>query len=227
VTSEGAAGPSRSSRPAGPLRESIDAISMSDVLATLTSASVATAGGDGVGVVLGLAPAWRGATAAGPAFTAAGVAGDNLVLHRAVAEAPPGSVIVAALCGDAMVGHWGELMCIAAATARIAGVVVSGPVRDLAQIEARRFPVFHDGVAPRPAAKHHRGELGPPIVIAGTTIAPGDLIVADLDGIVVVPGVVVDEVLAAVRALEIREEEVVRTIESGVSTLDALGLSCR
>jgi 4-hydroxy-4-methyl-2-oxoglutarate aldolase len=118
-------------------------------------------------------------------------------------------------------------MCIAAATARIAAVVVSGPVRDLAQIEARRFPVLHDGVAPRPATKHHRWELGAAIVVAGTTIASGDLIVADADGIVVVPRALVGEVLAAVRVREIREKVVARTIESGISTLDALGLSCR
>jgi 4-hydroxy-4-methyl-2-oxoglutarate aldolase len=190
----------------------------------LTSAAVATAGRDRVGVIAGLTPAWRGAAVAGPAFTAAGIAGDNLVLHRALAEAAPASVVVAALRGDAATGHWGELMCIAAAAAGIAGVVVSAAVRDLAQIEARRFPVFHDGVAPRPAAKSHRGELGVAVSIAGVTIAPGDLVVADLDGIAVVPGTFVDEVLAAVAQLEQREAELVRAIESGTSTLDALGL---
>ncbi len=198
---------------------------MSAALAGLTSAGVATAGVDRVGVVLGLTPAWRGATLAGPAFTAAGVAGDNLVLHRALAEAPPGSVIVAALRGDIPAGHWGELMCIAAAAAGIAGVVVSGAVRDLARIEARRFPVFHNGVGPRPAAKSHPGELGAPVAIGGVTIAPGDLIVGDADGIAVVPRALVDEVLADVAELERREAEVVRAIESGTSTLDALGLS--
>jgi 4-hydroxy-4-methyl-2-oxoglutarate aldolase len=195
-----------------------------NTLVGLTSAAVATAGGDRVGVIAGLTPAWRCAAVAGSAFTAAGIAGDNLVLHRALTEAAPASVVVAALRGDSATGHWGELMCIAAAAAGIAGVIVSAAVRDLVQIEARRFPVFHDGVAPRPAAKSQRGELGVAVSIAGVTIASGDLVVADIDGIAVVPRTLVDEVLAAVAELEHREAELVRAIESGTSTLDALGL---
>lgn len=190
----------------------------------LCCSDVATAGGDRVRVILGLPPAWHGAAAVGPAFTASGVAGDNLVLHHALAEAPAGSVIVAALTGDTPAGHWGELMCVAAGAAGIAGVVVSGTVRDLARIEARRFPVFHRGVGPRPAAKKHAGALACPVTVAGATVSPGDLVVADADGIAVVPHASVDDVLADVAANQRREAEVAALLERGVTTLEALGL---
>jgi len=193
-------------------------------LPALSSADVATAGGDRVGVILGLAPAWPHASLVAPAFTASGVAGDNLVLHRALAEAPLGSAVVASLSGEAPAGHWGELMCIAAAAAGIRGAVISGAVRDVVRIEKLRFPVFHAGVAPRPAAKSHRGELGNPVQIDGVTIRTGDLIIADADGIAVVPRALIDVVLADVIRLERREAELVQVLEGGVTTLEALGL---
>ena len=106
-----------------------------DALPALSSADVATAGGDRIGIILGLPPAWPRASLVAPAFTASGVAGDNFVLHRALAEAPRGCALVASLSGDTPAGHWGELMCIAAVAAGIRGVVVSGTVRDVVRIE--------------------------------------------------------------------------------------------
>lgn len=193
-------------------------------LSALSCADVATAGGDRVGVIVGLRPAWPRASLVARAFTCSGVAGDNLVLHRALAEAPPGSAIVASLSGDALAGHWGELMCVAAAAAGIRGAVVSGSVRDLTRIETLEFPVFHHGVGPRPAAKSRRGELGNPVEIEGVTIHTGDLIVADSDGIAVVPQALIDDVVADVARLERREAELIRVLEGGATTLEALGL---
>jgi 4-hydroxy-4-methyl-2-oxoglutarate aldolase len=193
-------------------------------LTTLSAADVATAGGDRVGVILGLPPAWPGASLAAPAFTASGIAGDNLVLHRALAAAPPESALVAALEGEVAAGHWGELMCVAASAAGIRGLVVSGSVRDLGRIEARRFPVFHAGVGPRPATKSHPGELGGPIRISDTAISTGDLVVADADGVVVVPRTLIDAVLEDVALLQRRETELEQLLEAGTSTLEALGL---
>jgi 4-hydroxy-4-methyl-2-oxoglutarate aldolase len=102
---------------------------------------------------------------------------------------------------------------------------VSGSVRDLTAIHARRFPVFHRGVGPRPAAKFHEGELGAPVQIEGVTISPGDLVVADADGVVLVPLALVERVHADVATLERRESEIVPLLERGRSTLDVLGLS--
>ena len=115
-------------------------------------------------------------------------------------------------------------MCIAAVAAGIRGVVVSGTVRDVVRIETLQFPVFHAGVAPRPATKSHRGELGGTVRVGGVDVHAGDLIVADTDGIAVVPRELVDDVLADVIRLESREAELVQLLEGGVTTLDALGL---
>ena len=195
-----------------------------DTLLALSTADVATAGGDSVGIILGLPPAWADAALVAPAFTASGVAGDNLVLHRALAEAPRGSAVVASLSGSACAGHWGELMCIAALAAGLRGVVVSGTVRDLPRMETLGFPVFHAGVGPRPATKSYPGDLGGPVQIGEVTIHTGDLIVADADGVAVVRRSLVDGVLADVRELQRLEAELVDRLERGTTTLEALGL---
>src|SRR5262249_17826877 len=106
----------------------------------------------------------------------------------------------------------------------IRGAIVSGSVRDLTRIEALEFPVFHHGLGPRPAQKAHPGELGNPVRIEGVTIDTGDLIVADADGIAVVPHGLIDTVLADVERLERREAELIRVLQGGATTIEALGL---
>jgi 4-hydroxy-4-methyl-2-oxoglutarate aldolase len=194
-------------------------------LSVLTSSDVVTAGAaHAVAIVRGLSAPWTEAVAVGPAYTVSGRSGDNLALHRALADAPSGAVLVAALDGDEPAGHYGELMAIAARRAGIAGVVVDGTIRDLARIRALRFPVFFAGTAPNPASKAHRGSLGDPIVLRGTTVNRGDLMVADVDGIAVVRAGDVDEVVTRVRELQAREEKLARLIGDGRTTIEALGL---
>jgi 4-hydroxy-4-methyl-2-oxoglutarate aldolase len=112
----------------------------------------------------------------------------------------------------------------AAAAAGISGgAVVSGTVRDVVRIETLRFPVFHAGVGPRPATKSHGGQLGSAVRIGGVTIDTVDLIVADADGIAVVPRALVDAVIADVDRLERREAELAQLLEGRATTLEALG----
>jgi 4-hydroxy-4-methyl-2-oxoglutarate aldolase len=196
-------------------------------LPALSSADVATAGGERIGVILGLPPAWPHASVVAPAFTLSSAAGDNLALHHAIVEAPFGSVLVVRLTGATAAGHWGELMSIAAAAAGIRGLVVTGTVRDIVKIEALGFPVFHSGVSPRPATKSDRGELGIPVEIGGVRVRTGDLIVADTDGIAVIPRARIDAVIADVIRLERREAEIVQLLQDGASTLEVLGLEQR
>jgi 4-hydroxy-4-methyl-2-oxoglutarate aldolase len=177
-----------------------------------------------IAVISGLSAPWTEAVAVGPAYTVSGKSGDNLALHRALANAPAGAVIVAALEGDEPAGHYGELMAIAARRAGIAGVVVDGTIRDLARIRALRFPVFFAGTAPKPASKAHRGSLGDPILVRGATVKSGDLVVADIDGIAVVRAGDVDQVVKRVRELQAREEHLARLIGDGRTTIEALDL---
>lgn len=188
------------------------------------SAVLATVGGKRVSLIEGLESAWFGARLVGRAFTVRGRAGDNLAMHRALADVSPGQVIVAELVGQGRGGHWGELMTIAAQARGVAGIIVNGTVRDRAEFAERRFPVFHRGTCPRPAAKKAPGVLSVAIRIGGVVVHPGDLIAADDDGIVVVPKNEVERLCADGAVLVKREEAIAARLARGETTIRVLGL---
>lgn len=137
---------------------------------------------------------------AGPAFTVEARPGDNLGFHVALAVARPGDVIVVDGKGDLTSALFGELMITQAQAAGIAGLVVDGAVRDTAEVVARPFPVFAAGRNPAGPTKGIPGRLAIPICVAGAPVNPGDLVVGDADGVVVIPRQDVEKVLeAAVR----------------------------
>jgi 4-hydroxy-4-methyl-2-oxoglutarate aldolase len=162
-----------------------------------------------------------GPAAVGPAYTVQAVAGDNFALHVAVSRAQPGDVIVAS-AGEVRFGSWGEILTVAARRAGIAGLVLDGFVRDLQEIERLEFPVFARGTALTKTAKLHEGTHGVPVTVGDVEILPGDLVVADRDGIVVVPADDYESVL--VRAERIREIEasIAEAVAAGASTLDLI-----
>ena len=190
----------------------------------LTSALVASAGGDRVGVVVGLHPVSRNAVARGRAFTVRGAVDNNLALHRAVAEARAGDLIVLAAGGSGGAGLCGELLALAAERRGVAGIVVVGAIRDVVAIARLGFPVFHRGTSPATARKAVPGELRVPVAIASVRVEDGDLVIADADGIAVVPARHVASVLADAEAFLAAEERTRARIEAGESTLEILGL---
>jgi len=197
-------------------------------VSALGSALVASAGGDRVAVALGLEPAFPSASAAGPALTVQGAAGDNLALHHAVAAAAPGEVIVLAVGGEQGVAHCGDIIALAAKERGVAGIVLDGAIRDRAEIERLGLPVFHRGTSPRGPGKGGPGALRVPIELAGVRVEPGDLVCADADGVAVVPAALAGEVREAAEKLEAREREIVAAVERGETTVaifDLPGLS--
>jgi 4-hydroxy-4-methyl-2-oxoglutarate aldolase len=171
-----------------------------------------------------LRPVWPGAMVAGAAFPLRCAPGDNLAIHLAVAEAGPGDVLVV----DAhqyIAGYWGEVLAVAAQARGIAGLVIDGGVRDVAALERRKFPVFARGVAMRAAVKLHAPSVGETIVIAGVTIARGDLIVGDADGVVAIPQARVDHTLAAARQRTDKEVVIMRRLQAGETTVEILNLT--
>lgn len=196
-------------------------------LPAVTSAMIATAGGARVRTVSGLEAAWAGARAIGIAYTVRGAPGDNLALHRAMVEARPGEVIVAQVGDHRDAGHWGELMSLAAQCAGIRGLVMDGAIRDRAAITTLAFAVFHRGTDPRPTTKLVPGDLGVPILLRGILIEPGDLVCADLDGVAIIPRVVIQEVLDAAAKLALAEKLVAIRLAAGESTLAIYGLEDR
>jgi 4-hydroxy-4-methyl-2-oxoglutarate aldolase len=172
----------------------------------------------------GLAPVWPGARVAGPARPVRCAAGDNLEIHHAVAAAARGEVIVAAVDGGAEHGWWGEVLTVGAMARGIAGLVIDACVRDTAAITTRRFPVWSAGRALPGAAKVARGVSGEPVGIRGTTVAPGDWVVADEDGIVVIGAADLDAVRSAGRQRADREALLFEELLRGRTTVELLGL---
>jgi RraA family protein len=144
---------------------------------------------------------WSGAAVHGPALTVWVRAGDNLKIHQALAIAAPGDVLV--VNGQGALSHalFGELMATAAAARGIAGIVVDGAVRDLQALEKAAFPAFGLGSCASGPTKEGTGEVGYPIACGGVVCAPGDLIVGDADGVVVVPRADMASVLEAATAV--------------------------
>ncbi|WP_405651721.1 RraA family protein [Streptomyces sp. NBC_00019] len=137
---------------------------------------------------------WAGARLCGPAFTVQGAGGDNLALHHAVLQAPPGSVLVADL-GGARYGHWGEIVTVAAQQRGIVGLLIDGGVRDAAETERLGFPVFSRNNAILGTRKDFRGVLGQPVTVGGIMVHTGDLVVGDTDGVVALPASSTERIL--------------------------------
>jgi len=136
---------------------------------------------------------------AGPAFTVQLHPGDNLMLHAAIYEAPTGSVIVVK-AGDTDFAVAGGNVCAVAQKRGVIGFVIDGVIRDLAEIRQNKFPVFARGVIPIPGQKNITGPLNIPIKCGGVNISPGDIIVADEEGIAVIPIAKEDQVYKAAKA---------------------------
>ncbi|MBZ3906367.1 RraA family protein [Streptomyces griseiscabiei] len=165
-----------------------------------------------------LRAAWPGACVAGPAFTVQGIGGDNLALHRAVAEAPAGSVLVVDLQG-ARHGHWGEILAVAAQQRGVLGLVVDGGVRDTAEQAELGFPVFARHITVVGTGKEHPGRFASPVRVADVVVHPGDLVVGDADGVVVVPAQGVTQTLDRADARVAAEQRALEAIRTGVTTL--------
>ncbi|MFJ1596210.1 RraA family protein [Streptomyces sp. NPDC088261] len=154
---------------------------------------------------IGVRPLWPSAPrVAGPAFTVRCPPGDNLMLHAAIYRAEPGSVVVVQ-AGDVDYAVAGGNVCAIAQRRGIAGFVVDGVVRDLAEVREMGFPVFARGVIPVPGAKAAIGSLDQPVRCGGVDVRPGDVVVADEEGIVVVPHARQERVLLDARAALAKE----------------------
>jgi 4-hydroxy-4-methyl-2-oxoglutarate aldolase len=167
---------------------------------------------------------WAGAGVVGPAFVASCAGGDNLAIHVAAAEAPAGSVLVVAVDGQPELGYWGEVLTTGAQARGIAGLVIDACVRDVDALERLAFPVFSVGIALPGAAKVGPGAVGGTAVVGGVEVATGDLVVADRDGVAVVPAAAYDAVLAAARERAANEQGLFRDLRAGATTVELLGL---
>jgi 4-hydroxy-4-methyl-2-oxoglutarate aldolase len=136
---------------------------------------------------LGIREMWpRIPRIAGPAYTVSCPPGDNLMLHAAIYRAEPGSVIVVQ-AGDTDYAMSGGNVCATAQQRGIAGFVIDGVIRDVAEVRAAEFAVFARGLSPVPGKKQALGTLNQSITCGGVQVHPGDIVVADEEGIAVIP----------------------------------------
>lgn len=144
-----------------------------------------------------LRPFHKGGILAGPAVTVKARPGDNLMVHAALDRAQPGDVIVVDAGGDMTNAIIGELMVAHAAYLGLGGIVINGAIRDVVAIREGVFPIYALGVSHRGPYKDGPGEVNFPIAVAGMVVTPGDLVLGDEDGLVVVPFADVEAVHAA------------------------------
>ena len=161
---------------------------------------------------------------AGPACTAVIAPGQNAAIHRAVQSAEPGEVLVVDGGGSRSWGPFGDILATNCRNRGIVGLVIDSTVRDAAELREMGFPVFCLGTNPSATAKTEPGEVDIDIVCGGVPVNPGDIIVADDDGVVVVPLAIAGDVAEGVRGVAEREEAIMKQLADGMSTAEIFKL---
>ncbi|MCD6672551.1 MAG: 4-carboxy-4-hydroxy-2-oxoadipate aldolase/oxaloacetate decarboxylase [Burkholderiaceae bacterium] len=163
----------------------------------------------------------------GRAFTVHCPNGDNLMIHHALTKARPGDVLVVDAGGYMGAGPWGDILTLAARTLGLGGLLIDGAVRDSTEIVQSGFPVFARGICLKGTSKCKAGSVGEPIACGGVLIHPGDLVVGDRDGVVVIPQSEVDRTIDFAERRARAEESMRHAVLAGRTTVDLLGLGPR
>lgn len=169
-------------------------------------------------------PVWRGARICGQAITCYNYPGDNLMLHTAVRCAEAGDVIVATNGGSAQGALWGDMVTYYSRLKGLAGAVIDGAARDTADVTEMGFPVFSTAISVSHPDKRNPGSVNVPLVAAGVTVSPGDLILADDDGVLAIPPVHLEAAIARAAERARFEESLRGKLDAGATMFDLLNL---
>jgi regulator of RNase E activity RraA len=164
----------------------------------------------------GIRPIWRSPRIVGSALTVWCHSGDNLMLHKAISLAVPGDIVVMNTQGNMVNAGFGELLATSAVRMGIRGVIMDGMVRDADALEALGLPVYARGLCPNGCNKDGAGEVGAVIACGGVAVRSGDVIIADRDGVTVVPLEDAEEVSRQAIGQMQRECQRMMEIERGV-----------
>ena len=172
-------------------------------------------------------PIYPAARLAGPAVTVSCQPGDNLMIHASIDVVQPGDVLVVTTTAESTDGMFGELLAESCRAHGVVGLVIDAGVRDVAELTAMEFPVWSKAISAQGTVKATAGSVNVPVVCAGALVHPGDVIVGDQDGVVVVPRELAAEVAGLGERRREKEEGSRERLRAGEKGLDMYGLRAR